>query len=99
MDDKRKLTPCTCFSHDEKEGRLGIEVQLPGVEKKDISLEMRNDSFCVSAPRGEEAEYSGCFLLTHAVEPGKAEARYENGLLKVFAPIKDWGHKVNVTIQ
>jgi len=33
------------------------------------------------------------------VESEKAEAKYENGLLKIFAPIKDWEHKVNVMIQ
>jgi len=52
MTERMKLTPCTCFSHDEKEGRLGIQVQLLGADKKDISLEMRKDNFCVSGPRG-----------------------------------------------
>ena len=41
MDDINKLTPCTCFSHDDQRGRLKIEVEMPGVNKKDISLEMR----------------------------------------------------------
>jgi HSP20 family molecular chaperone IbpA len=59
---------------------------MPGVSKKDISLEMRKDSFCVSAPRGD-SHYSGCFRLTHEVEPDRAEAKYEDGLLRVFAPI------------
>jgi HSP20 family molecular chaperone IbpA len=98
MEEKNKVTPCACFSHDEKGGRLHIEVQLPGVNKQDISLEMRKDSFCVSADR-EQTAYSGCFLLSHIVEPEKAEARYENGLLHVFAPIKDWEHRVSLTIQ
>jgi HSP20 family protein len=98
MAEKTKVTPCTCFYHDENEGRLNIEVQLPGVEKKDISLEMRSDSFCVTAPR-EATEYSGCFMLSHHVEPEKAEARFESGLLKIFAPIKDWDHRMNVMVQ
>jgi HSP20 family protein len=99
MNNRTKVTPCACFSHDDKEGRLKIELELPGVDKKDISLDMRKDSFCVSAPRGEETEYSGCYMLAHQVEPDKAEAKYESGLLRIFAPIKDWEHKVNVTIQ
>jgi HSP20 family molecular chaperone IbpA len=98
MEERTKIAPCTCFSHDEKEGRLRIEVQLPGVDKKNISLEMRKDSFCVSAPR-EETEYSGCFMLSHMVEPDKAEAKYENGLLHIFAPIKDWEHRVSLMVQ
>jgi HSP20 family molecular chaperone IbpA len=99
MNNRIKVTPCACVSHDEKEGRLSIEMELPGVDKKDILLEMRKDSFCVIAPRGEDTEYSGCFMLAHEVIPDKTEAKYESGLLRIFAPMKDWEHKVNVTVQ
>jgi HSP20 family protein len=98
MAEKTKVTPCTCFFHDDTAKGLRIEVQLPGVDKKDISLEMRKDSFCVTAPR-QDSEYSGCFMLSHEVEPERAEATYENGLLKIFSPIRDWEHKVNVMIH
>ena len=97
--DKTRVTPCTCFSHDDQQGRLKIDVELPGVDKNNISLEMRKDSFCVSAPKGEETEYSGCFLLAHEVEPDKTEARYESGLLKIFAPIKDWDKRTKVMVH
>jgi HSP20 family molecular chaperone IbpA len=60
---------------------------------------MRKDSFCVSAPRGEDTEYSGCFMLAHEVTPDKSEAKYESGLLRIYAPMRDWEHKVNVTVQ
>ncbi len=93
-----KVTPCACFSHDDQGGRLKIEVEMPGVNKKDISLEMRKYSFCVSAPRGD-SQYAGCFRLTHEVEPDKAEAKYEDGLLRVFAPIKDWDKVSKITIH
>jgi HSP20 family protein len=99
MNNKTKVTPCACFSHDDKDGRLKVEMELPGVNKKDISLDMRKDSFCVSAPRGEETEFSGCYMLAHEISPEKTEARYENGLLRIFAPIKDWEHKVSIPIQ
>ncbi len=99
METKQTIKPCTCLSHDQKERRLNIEVQIPGVEKRDISLDMRKDSFCLSAPRGEDVEYSGCFMLSHSVDPEKAQATYENGLLRIFAPIKDWEHRVNLSIH
>ena len=99
MNDKTKLTPCACFSHDETAGRLKIEVEMPGVNKNDIKLDMRSDSFCLSAPRGDDTEYSSCFMLSHEVEAGKTEAKYENGLLKIFSPIKGWDKKINVQIQ
>jgi HSP20 family molecular chaperone IbpA len=91
--------PGVCFSHDDQGGRLRIDMEMPGVDKKDISLEMRRDSFCVSAPRGQGTEYSGWFTLAHEIIPEKTEAQYESGLLKIFAPIKDWDHRVNVTIR
>jgi len=99
MNNKTLVTPCTCVSHDDKNGRLKIELELPGVDKKDITLEMKKDSFCISAPRGEDVEYSGCYMLAHEVIPEKVEAKYESGLLSVFAPMKDWDQKVSVPIQ
>lgn len=99
MENRTKVTPCACFSHDDKDERLKIELELPGVDKKDISLDMRKDSLCVTAPRGEDTEYSGCYMLAHEVEPDKTEAKFENGLLRIFAPIRDWEHKTNVMIQ
>lgn len=99
MDNKVKVTPCTCISHDRDEGRLKMELEMPGVDKKDIKLDMRQDSFCVSAPRGEDAEYSGCFMLAHEVLADKTEARYENGLLKINAPIRGWEQKVSIQVH
>lgn len=99
MNSKTKVTPCTCISHDSDQGRLKVEVEMPGVDKNHIKLDMRKDSFCVSAPRSDETEYSGCFMLAHEVTADKAEARYENGLLRINAPIRDWEQKVSVHVQ
>jgi hypothetical protein len=37
MDEKIKVMPCACFSHDDQGGRLKIDMEMPGVDKK-ISL-------------------------------------------------------------
>jgi HSP20 family molecular chaperone IbpA len=86
--------PSCALSHDESGGRLRIDVEIPDVNKDDIRLEMRKNSFCVSAPI-----YSRCFMLTHEIEPEKTEAKYENGLLRIFSPIKDWERRVVVHVQ
>jgi HSP20 family molecular chaperone IbpA len=99
MEEKTRLTPCTCFYHDDTDGRLKIEVEMPGADKNNIKLDMGKNSFCVSAPRGEDAEYSSCLMLSHEIDPEKTEAKYDSGLLRIFAPIKDWEHKVSVTVQ
>jgi HSP20 family molecular chaperone IbpA len=99
MEEKTRLTPCACFYHDDAEGRLKIEIEMPGADKNNIKLDMRKDSFCLSAPRGENIEYSSCFMLSNEIEPEKAEAKFDSGLLKIFAPIKDWEHTVSVSVQ
>jgi HSP20 family protein len=99
MNNKVKVTPCSCISHDREEGHLKMELEMPGVDKKDIKLDMRQNSFCVSAPRGEDTEYSGCFMLAHEVLADKTEARYENGLLKITAPIRGWEQKVGIQVH
>ncbi len=99
MSEKNRLTPCACFSHDETGGRLRIDIEMPGVKREDIQLEMRKNSVCLSAPKNENSEYASCFNLHHEIEPEKTEARYENGLLRIFSPIKDWDKKVKVTVH
>ncbi len=99
MNHRIKLTPGVCFSHEDTGGRLMIEVEMPGSNKNEIKLDMRKDSFCLSAPRGDDAEYFSCFMLPHEVEPQRTEAKYENGLLRIFSPIKGWEDKVNIQIQ
>ncbi|MCX8116974.1 MAG: hypothetical protein N3G78_03440 [Desulfobacterota bacterium] len=99
MNEKRQFTPCACFSHDDKAGRLKIELELPGARKESISLDMRKDSFCVTAPRGDDVEYAGCYMLAHEIHPDKAEAKFENGLLRIYAPLKDWEYKVSIPVQ
>jgi len=99
MSEKTRLTPCTCSYHDDVQGRVNIELEMPGADKNNIKLDLRKNSFCVSAPRGEDAEYSSCFMLSHEIEPEKAEAKYDSGLLKIFAPMKDWEQKVSIQVQ
>ena len=72
---------------------------MPGVDKNDFKLDMRRDVLCLSAPRGNNAEYSSCYMLSHEVEPEKTEARFENGFLKFFSPIKGWDNKVSIQVQ
>jgi len=74
MDNKTGITPVACVSRDDQSGSFRIEMEMPGVDKKHISLEMRKDSFCVSSLRGQDTEYSGCFNLAHEVVPKKTEA-------------------------
>lgn len=98
MAEKKNVMPSVFFSHDDKAGSLRVDVELPGVDKDKIILDMRKDSFCVNAPK-DNIEYAGCYMLAHEVEPEKTEARFESGLLKITAPIRGWETKVTVKVQ
>ena len=90
------FVPAMCAYHDAK--AYSIEVQLPGVEKKDIQFEMTEGSFCLKAPRGELL-YFGCWTLAHNVNPKKAKATYKEGLLTVTAPLVKRYEGVKVTVE
>jgi HSP20 family molecular chaperone IbpA len=56
------LSPFVTLSHNLERQRLEINVQLPDVDEKNISLDMKKDSFCITAPKNG-SEYSGCFFV------------------------------------
>jgi len=87
--ERTKLSPLVTLSHDLNTERLEIDVRLPDVDQKNISLDLKKDSFCITAPKNG-TEYSGCFLLDHEVEPEKVETKYEEGVLRILAPYKNY---------
>ena len=90
------LTPTACVCHDRE--KYTIEVELAGVDKKNIDFEMSDRSFCFKAPRND-IEYLGCWVLAHAVLPDKAKATFKNGLLMVTAPLARPFKGVKVPIE
>jgi HSP20 family molecular chaperone IbpA len=66
---------------------LNIQIELPGVDKKDIDLNFYEGGFYVVA-RKEGTKYMGSYALVLPVQPEKAIAKYANGLLAVNIPYK-----------
>ncbi len=87
--ERTKISPMVTISHDINREQLEIDVRLPDVDEKKISLDMKNDSFCISALT-DGTEYSGCFLLDHEIDPGKFETSYGDGLLRIFTHYKNF---------
>ena len=87
-------TVCVC--HDRE--KYTIEVELAGVNKKNIDFEISETSFCLKAPRND-VEYVGCWVLAHDVDPNKAKATFKNGLLTVTAPLAKPFKGVKVSIE
>jgi len=78
------VLPAVCIYHDEE--KYLIEVELPGVDKDKIHLEMTERGFCLRAPR-DDIEYFGCWTLAHDIKPNEAKANFRNGLLTITVPL------------
>ncbi|MDH5437691.1 MAG: Hsp20/alpha crystallin family protein [Candidatus Bathyarchaeota archaeon] len=65
-----------------------VEVDLPGVKKKDINLSMHDDIIHVQAER-EDLAFHGHLHFPIKVNPKKGEAKFNNGLLRVEVPLKE----------
>ncbi len=73
MNKRTKITPCVCIFLGDQYGGLKIELELPRVNKKDISFEMMKEGFYLSAPSGEKEEYSSYFYLAQNVVPKRED--------------------------
>jgi HSP20 family protein len=82
---KPSMAPTMYLDHDEK--YYYIQVELPGVKKDEVTLEVSDSSFCVTGSR-LDVDFLGCWMLMHAVSAEGAKAKFEDGLLSVEIPIK-----------
>ncbi len=83
MVEEVEIFPSICADHDDE--KYHIEIELPGVKKEDINLEVNDESFCIKAPKADLV-YSACYRLAHAIDTGKVEAKFDNGMLTVTVP-------------
>lgn len=82
----------------ESDDAIKMTFEVPGVDKEDIKLSVRNDMLTVSGERKSEVReenesairteittgsFSRSFTLPNTVDPEKIEADYHNGLLTV----------------
>ena len=90
-------TPAVDMKETEKE--IILDIDLPGVDKKDIKLDLTEQSVAVSCERRDEKEEHGrggyriketrygsiyrAFSLPAAVKTGESKAVYKNGVLKI----------------
>jgi len=88
MRDQMKLTyiPSAYITHTGKIYEITVEV--PGVKKSDIHLEMTEQGFCLNA-EGEKFKYSGCWSLAHRVKPETASAGFSDGLLRITVELAE----------
>jgi HSP20 family protein len=86
----------------EREGRLCVRADLPGVRKEDLDVEIRDNMLCLEGQRKQESEerregyyrsermygsFARAIPLPEGVDPEQAQAKFENGVLEVTVPL------------
>jgi HSP20 family protein len=79
------ISPIVVIDHDRE--KYKIQVELPGVKKDDIDLEVSESSFCIHAER-EDVEITGCYFLAHPVNVEETAAAFDGSMLNVEIPFK-----------
>ena len=85
---RMKVAPDTVAYADGENHKLVVEFAIPGAPTNTIDLKMLEDSVHLTAP-ARDIEYVAALALGWPVKPDKAEATYENGLLRIEVPFKD----------
>jgi HSP20 family molecular chaperone IbpA len=83
-----RVAPNTVAYADEENLKLVVEFAIPGAPTDTIDLKILEDSVHLTAP-ARDIEYVSALALAWPVKPAKAEAIYENGLLRIEVPFKD----------
>jgi len=97
---EKALVPAEMFAClDEKGENYIVEIELPGVDKKNIDLKMHEDLISVRAER-EDQMLLGHLHFPLKVHQKKASATFKQGLLTVQVPVKEKrGPPVNVKVK
>lgn len=95
-EERFNVIPVSCIYRDDE--KYAIQVELPGVEKKNVELEMTPSGFCVSGLR-DDLKYSGCWTLEKEIVPKRARATFKEGLLTATAPMAESMKRHKITIN
>ena len=86
--ERMKVAPVTVAYADGQHDKLIVEFAIPGAPTDSIDVKILEDSVHLLAP-ARDIEYVSALALGWPVRPDKAEAIYENGLLRIEVPFKD----------
>ena len=86
--ERMKVAPVTTAYADAEQHKLIVEFAIPGAPTETVDVKVLKDSVHLLAP-ARDIEYVSALALGWPVKPDKAEATYENGLLRIEVPFKD----------
>src|SRR5438034_9734199 len=88
LENRIRVAPNTVAYADEENHKLVVEFAISGAPTQTIDVKLLPDSLHLTAP-AKDIEYVSALALARPVKPDKAEAMYENGLLRIEVPFKD----------
>jgi HSP20 family protein len=92
---------------------LRLTMDMPGLDPKDLDVRIEGDQLVVRGERKTESSSSGTllrsertygvfqrtFALPAAIDSGKVEARYENGVLTVHLPKREEAKPRTISVK
>ena len=98
----------------EKEGKVQVRAELPGLTEKDIEIEVTPDGIRISGEKKEEREvkeenyyraersygrFSRLIGLPAGADADKAEAHFKDGVLEINMPLKAGETKKKISVK
>jgi len=98
----------------ERDGRLVVRADLPGMSADDVRIEIRDDALVLEGERRSEIEveeegvyrservygrFSRLIPLPDGADLDKASARFENGVLEIEIPLREDAPRRRIEIQ
>ena len=71
------------MSYEDRDKDIVFTIDMPGVSKKDINIEIEEHSIKVSAENGGKRKYNYSRKFKPAVDPESAKATFTNGVLDI----------------
>lgn len=91
----------------ERDGQLVVRADLPGLTKDDVRIQVTDEGLLIEGERRQQMEaeeeggvyrservygrFSRFLNLPDRVDPDKAQARFDNGVLEITIPMTDQG--------
>lgn len=110
--DERDFSPASELMEEENHYMLSIDI--PGMKKEDIKIEVADGTLIISGERKNErrsdanqihrfeksyGSFKRSFVLPNTISAEKVEARYEDGVLELYLPKTDVAQARKIEIQ
>ena len=110
--DEREFAPASELT--EEENHYMLSMDLPGMKKEDIKIEVADGTLVISGERKHEKRndanqvhrfeksygtFKRSFVLPNTISADKVEARYEDGVLELYLPKTEVAQARKIEIQ